>query len=599
MTPVSLTARSLVPGQVSAPLLWTDVPLSFWGGIDPASGTVIDHHHPLQGSNVTGRVLALPDARGSCTGSTVMLELLLGDFSPAGLILVEADEILTLGVLVAERLFGRSIPVLQLDAADFAQLATFSGQPVRIANASDTAAADDTGLLITAVADQPAPIALDVPDRACLAGERGEAVQVAMRILLRMAEITGATQLIDITRAHIDACIYTGPASLRFARRLLAMGARFVVPTTLNAISVDRCNWRAQGVPPSEAEPADALAQTYLDMGARESFTCAPYHLPGAPALDEQIAWAESNAVAYANSVLGARTAKYPDFLEILAALTGRVPAAGCHLDAPRQPVLRLPVDAPAAGAISSDFYAVLGYAVGLRAGRRVVLLEGLEQLTPSDDELRAFCAAFATTSSAPLVHIAGITPEARAGRIDAHALATGERIDRAALAAAWAELNGAGGGAVSAMHPDLIALGNPHFSADEFAELARLCRGRRASPEVKVVVATSRHVHDLAERAGDLQPVRDFGALIVRDTCWCMLREPVVPVRARVIATTSAKYAHYAAGLVGRVTRLASLAECVQAACCGLLSITPPVWLDAAAYAPPCSSPAENGVRI
>lgn len=570
-----MAARSLVSGSACAPLVWTDMPLSFWGGIDPASGLVIDRHHPLCGRSVAGRVLALPDGRGSCTGSTVMLELLLGAHAPAALVLSEPDEILTLGVLVAQRLFGRSIPVVLLDAGSYAHLAGAGHVALRDVSypEADIAGAD---LLIEA---EPMPVStpeLSGRDRALLAGEGGEAARVAMEVIVRMAELLGASRLVDITRTHVDACIYTGPASLRFARHMRDLGGRFAVPTTLNAISVDRCGWRAQGVPPQEGEPADALAQAYLDMGAQVSFTCAPYHLPTPPALGEHIAWAESNAVMYANSVLGARTAKYPDFLEVLAGLTGRAPEAGCHLDAPRQPVLRLRVEAPGQDALTEDFYALAGYAAGLAAGRRVPLIEGMAHLRPSDDDLRAFCAAFATTSSAPMCHIAGVTPEARLGLLDERGIRETRTLDRAALRTAWRELNGEGAEGV-----DLVALGNPHFSADEFAELARLCAGRRKDENVALVVTTSRHVAEQAGQAGHLQAVRDFGALVVQDTCWCMLREPVVPPAARVIATSSAKYAHYAGGLVGRRTRLSDLPGCVQAACSGRLPDVPPRWLD------------------
>src|SRR5690606_15440457 len=116
--------------------------------------------------------------------------------------------------------------------------------------------------------------------------------------------------LLDITQAHIDGCIYTGPASLRFARQLADWGGRVKVPTTLNSISVDQRRWRQLGVDVAFGEPASQLADAYVEMGARASFTCAPYLLDSAPRLGEQIVWAESNAVVYANSVLGARTLK-------------------------------------------------------------------------------------------------------------------------------------------------------------------------------------------------------------------------------------------------------------------------------------------------
>ena len=157
-----------------------------------------------------------------------------------------------------------------------------------------------------------------------------------MRIICAMAAQQGAERLVDVTQGHVDGCIYASPANLTFAERMAAMGARVRVPTTMNAISVDRENWRAQGVPPSFGGPAARLADAYVRMGCRPTFTCSPYLLDGAPVAGEVVAWAESNAVVFANSVLGARTAKHPDFLDLCIALTGRAPLAGVYLDAAR-----------------------------------------------------------------------------------------------------------------------------------------------------------------------------------------------------------------------------------------------------------------------
>lgn len=169
-----------------------------------------------------------------------------------------------------------------------------------------------------------------------LAGEQGEAVRIAMRILTRVAPLYGATALLPVTRAHIDGCIYEGDAGLAFAERLATAGGRVRVPTSLNVISLDRQHWRQLGLEASYAAKASRLGQAYLAMGATPSFTCAPYQTAARPVFGEQIAWSESNAVAFANSVIGARTNRYGDYLDASCALTGRVPAAGLHLDTPR-----------------------------------------------------------------------------------------------------------------------------------------------------------------------------------------------------------------------------------------------------------------------
>ncbi|OEC34162.1 hypothetical protein A7D25_15375 [Pseudomonas sp. 21C1] len=587
-----LQGRSLVAGHAEGELLFADMGLSFWGGVDPFTGEVIDRHHPLNGQCLAGRVLAIPSGRGSCTGSSVMMELLSGEHAPTALVMAEADEILTLGVLVAERLFQRSIAVLCIGHEAFARLrgqayARLEGEqltlyPQRPADAQPTR--------VASVHQQPAfstALALSEGDRALLDGSQGQAAQVAMQLVLRMAELQGATELLDVTQAHIDGCIYTGPASLRFAEQLVAWGAKVRVPTTLNSISVDQRRWRALGIDAAFGEPASALGDAYMAMGAQLSFTCAPYLLDSAPAAGEQIVWAESNAVVYANSVLGARTLKYPDYLDICIALTGRAPKVGCHLDAHR--LASLQIELPTLGELDDAFYPLLGYHIGLLCGSRIPLVRGLEHAQPTLDDLKAFGAAFATSSAAPLFHIAGVTPEALAPEKVIHSDQTTptERISLDDLRRSWDELNSARDAEVG-----LIALGNPHFSLSEFASLAALCQGRHKHAAVSLAITCGRAILEQARAAGHIAVLEAFGATLITDTCWCMLGEPVVPTHCRSLMTNSGKYAHYAPGLVGRSVHFASLAECVDAACSGQASGRLPRWLQPAA-------PVENPTHV
>lgn len=576
----SLEGRSLVDGCASAPLLYAEVGLSFWGGVDPFSGEVIDRHHPLSGECLAGRVLAIPSGRGSCTGSSVLMELISNGHAPAALVLAEADEILTLGVLVAQTLFQRSLPVLCIGKEAFGQL-----------RGKAFARVDGTGLSLydSTPDDTPAPrndrptedahssIELTAHDRALLDGSQGKAAQVAMQIVLRMAHIQGAKYLVDITQAHIDGCIYTGPASLRFAQQLVAWGAKVRVPTTLNSISVDQRRWRELGIDPALGVPASALGDAYMAMGAQLSFTCAPYLLDSAPKAGEQIVWAESNAVVYANSVLGARTLKYPDYLDICIALTGRAPLIGCHLEDQRK--ARLHIEVPPLSNLDDSFYPLLGYHIGALAGSRIPLVSGLQQQHPNLDDLKAFGAAFATTSAAALFHIAGVTPEA----LDPTRVIDGPlpvlKLSLEELLISWQELNSARDARV-----DVVSLGNPHFSLSEFARLASLCQGRHRHPDVVLAITCGRTVLEQARAAGHIAVIEAFGAVIISDTCWCMLGEPVIPPAARNLMTNSGKYAHYAPGLVGRKVHFACLAECVDAACSATASGRLPQWLQAAA---------------
>ena len=577
----SLSGRSLVDGAAVGPLLYADVGLSFWGGVDPFSGEVIDRHHPLSGECLAGRVLAIPSGRGSCTGSSVLMELISNGHAPAALVLAEADEILTLGVLVAQTLFERSLPVLCIGSEAFAglQRKAFASVDGTHLSLFDTAPDDTapTSISDTPTADPGTGIELTEHDRALLDGSYGKAAQVAMQIVLRMAQLQGAAQLIDITQAHIDGCIYTGPASLRFAQQLVEWGARVRVPTTLNSISVDQRRWRELGIDPVLGVPASALGDAYMAMGAQLSFTCAPYLLDSAPKAGEQIVWAESNAVVYANSVLGARTLKYPDYLDICIALTGRAPLIGCHLESQRK--ARLHVQVPQLADLDDAFYPLLGYHIGALAGSHIPLVSGLEHHHPDRDDLKAFGAAFATTSAAPLFHIAGVTPEAlNPAQVLDQDLAV-IKINVQDLLLSWQELNSARDSRV-----DVVSLGNPHFSLTEFAHLARLCQGRHRHPDVVLAITCGRAVLEQARNAGHIAVLEAFGVTLVTDTCWCMLGEPVIPPSARNLMTNSGKYAHYAPGLVGRKVHFASLAECVDAACSATASGRLPQWLQAAA---------------
>lgn len=574
--------RSLVEGNAHGSLISSDTGLSFWGGIDPFSGEVIDRHHPLSGEIITGHILAIPSGRGSCTGSSVMLELILNGHAPAGLILAEPDEILTLGVLVAEVVFGKSFPVVCIGAEAFAALpdrgteVRITGKQIRFGDAVP-AEIPQPSQADTGPGSLAGSMKLELRDHEMLDGFHGKAAQVAMQLILRIAALQGATELIDVSQAHIDGCIYTGPASLRFAQQLVAWGGKVRVPTTLNSISVDKRKWRELGVDAGLGEPASALGDAYLNMGARVSFTCAPYLLDTKPARGDQIVWAESNAVVYANSVLGARTLKYPDYLDICIALTGRAPLTGSHCDNGRLATLHIEVQKP--DMADDAFYPLLGYHTGLLAATEIPVITGLENAAPDSDDLKAFGAAFATTSAAPMFHIAGVTPEApdAATALGGKAAKRHRVVSADDLARSWRELDSSEETAVQ-----LISLGNPHFSLTECAKLAGLCAQRKKDPQTALVVTMGRDVNEQARAAGYISTLEAFGALIVTDTCWCMLGEPVIPQKTSTLMTNSGKYAHYAPGLVGRKVHFGSLADCVQAACSGQWPRSLPDWLSA-----------------
>ncbi|CAH0375587.1 unnamed protein product [Pelagomonas calceolata] len=474
--------------QLTGRLAFSGTGLSFWGGVDPVSGKVIDERHPLCGRRITDSILAIPSGRGSCTASQIVLELVLNNTAPRAIVLRDRDAVVAVGALVAREFFG-AIPPLILACTDFDALESLDGEFVSVT--ADTAAL-------------PLP-QLTEADQAALDGANGPAVQRAMRIVVETARIQGAASLVDVAAAHIDACTYVGPGGLAFAEKLVELGGSVKVPTTTNSCSVDRRNWRRLGVSEELGEPASRVADAYVALGCTDSFTCAPYLLESAPSQSTHVAWGESNAVVYANSVLGAKTQKYADYLDACAALTGRAPLAGAHIE--RDASVDIVCDLSAG---ENDFWPLLGYVVGLQAGSKIpyVRLEA----SPSRDDLKAFAAAFGTTSGAPLFH-APWTP--RIGLIErprpSMTLSEGD------LATAWADLC-KGEGDV-----DLIALGSPHLSLDELEALASYVAGEKKHDAVRVVAtlggATRRKASSDALKALDA-----FGVELVEDTCWCML---------------------------------------------------------------------------
>ncbi len=556
-------AQLIVPATVDGPVLLCSEGLSFWGGVDAATGKIIDAHHDQRGQSLAGCVVLMPTSRGSCTGSGVLLELALNGHAPVALIFREDEEILTLGALIAAAMFDRNIAVLRLSESEFDAIA---GAPhIRI----DETSIEGGGVSLPLERLSARSLDLSAEDSSMLAGDEGPAVRIAMETLCAMASLQGADRLIDISRVHIDGCIYASPANLRFAQTMADMGAKVRVPTTMNAISVDYDNWRDQRVPDDFGLPASQLADAYVRMGAAPSFTCAPYYLDNPPSEGEDIGWSESNAVIYANSVLGARTAKHADFLDLCIGLTGRVPEAGVYLDRHRVARREIEIEPPAD--YDDAFWPLLGWRVGQAAPDRIPRLLGLEDTAPSDDDLRALCAAFGTTSAAPMLHIAGVTPEG-----DRTAAEHADRISigRADLARAWQTLN-TGGGDI-----DLVSLGSPHFSLAETRTFAGLLAGQTCESSVTVIVTLGRETLAAARSEGLVSELEAAGVRVIPDLCWCSISEPVFPPAARNLMTNSGKYAHYAPGLCGRDVRFGSLADCAAAAVSGTAPAAPPDWL-------------------
>lgn len=559
-----MSGRILIDGEAQGEVLACVEGLSFWGGVDPETGTIIDVHHPNHGASVAGKILMMPTSRGSCSGSGVLPELSLNGLAPAALVFCEHEEVLTLGALVSDRIFGRPLPVVSLSRAHYRQLAQCPAAAITAGRLhADTVDVE----LVAAKADD---VQLSAKDRAYLRGDAGPATEMAMEIICLMAAREGTHSLTDVTRGHIDGCILAHSANLIFAEKLADMGAQVTIPTTINAISVDRENWHTQNVPTGFGTRASRLADAYVKMGAKPVFTCAPYLLEDAPEPGEAIGWSESNAVIYANSVLGARSPKHPDYLDLFIAITGRAPAAGVYMTQGRVPGTVIEID------ISFDghddlLWPLIGWLAGRLSSDSIPLLTGLETFSPSRDDLKALCAAFGTTSGAPMLHVAGHTPEAH---LEPAADATRLRVGPADIMNAWRELNR------GARKIDLVAIGSPHASLSEAQKVADLFQDRVCATSTQMIITIGRDVLSAAQLDGTVNRLQNAGVRLIPDLCWCSIIEPIFPPEAEGLMTNSGKYAHYAHGLSGRHACLAGLKDCVEAAVTGLAPDTPPHWL-------------------
>lgn len=416
------------------------------------------------------------------------------------------------------------------------------------------------------------PLTLTDRDHAILAGENGVAAQMAMRILTTMAQVYGAPELLDITAAHIDGCLYHGYSGLEFAERLVAGGGQVVVPTTLNVGAMDLLHPEYFRGTEQVGEWAVRTMKAYEAMGCQPIYTCAPYQTSYRPHFGEQIAWAESNAIVFANSVLGARTHRYGDFIDICAALTGRAPAIGLHLTENRRGQVLFRLESIPERLLNDGvFYPVLGYYLGAHTASRIPVIEGLPA-TVTEDQLKALGAAAASSGAVALFHAIGVTPEAPT--LDA--AFQGQPPDQIVtvtlddLRATRDHLATVPDGAVQ-----VVALGSPHFSLAEFADLLPLVSLH--PPRIEFIVCTNRLVYAGLQQRGWLTPLQDAGVQIVVDTC--VVVTPLVKARQGVLMTNSGKFAHYTPGNIGFQVVYGSLEECVRSAAQGR------VWRDGALW--------------
>ena len=401
-------------------------------------------------------------------------------------------------------------------------------------------------------------LALTAEERAMRDGRDGPAVALAMRVLGEQAGLVGAGRLIPVASAHVDGCRQDDDNGIAFAERLQAEGARVRVPTTIGAASLDLLHLAAATVPPGRRDRALRLSQAYEGLGCRATWTDAPYQAGHRPRAGEDVAWSGAGAVAYCNSVLGARGNQQHDVSDLCAALTGRAPCSGLHLLENRR--ARILVDTaalPARLKACDGFFPVLGAWLGAEVGDAVAVIDGLPADT-SEDQLKGLAEAAAVG----LFHVAGVTPEAPT----AAAALCGEPPERTialtpAMVRAARDLISIG----SDDGLDAVAVGGPHFSLDEFALLIVLLRGRRSA--LPFQVCTSRHVVEALRRDDRLQVLGAAGVTIFADAGLAAI---AASTGGEVLMTNSAALAGSAPGRTGAQLAFGSLEDCVASAVAG-----------------------------
>jgi predicted aconitase len=402
-------------------------------------------------------------------------------------------------------------------------------------------------------------------ERLIAAGRDGSAM--AMRIVAESARLLGAPRLIPVASAHIDGALYHGDAGTLFAEELVRLGARTAIRATLNVGALDLMGCSKSRLTGSSRDMAKRLMLAYEAMGCERTWTCAPYQAGHRPALGTDVAWGESNAVAFCNSVLGARTNRYGDYLDIACAITGRAPDCGLHRPENRRATVVFDVAAIDPVWLASDWaWPVLGTLFGREVGTAIGVVSGVAGPV-CEDRLKAFGAAAASAGGVGLFHIVGITPEApdlatATGSADADPLTGTITVTPAMIRAAQAGLSTAAG----ATRIDAVAIGSPHLSLEELESVSQLLAGRTA--RVPIYACTGRHVVREADRTGLRKALERLNVIIVADTC--VVVTPILPAIDGVLMTNSGKFAHYAPGNTGYGVVYGSMADCLESAVTG-----------------------------
>jgi predicted aconitase len=384
-----------------------------------------------------------------------------------------------------------------------------------------------------------------------LKGEYGQAVALCMRLLTALGDVFGAEKLIKVDSVQISGVSYKniGDWGLDFLESLAGAGGKVSVKTTLNPAGMDLKRWREMGVKKSFAEKQLRIIKAFRKMGIPENCTCTPYFAGNRPRLNQHVAWAESSAVVFANSVLGARTNRESGPTALASAITGRTPLYGYHLDENRKPTLLVEVDPSIIGSLE---YSGLGYFIGKNFNFSVPYFSGLRE--PKIDELKALGAGLASSGAIALYYMKNISRECVgfAENIKTETVTVTKKDIKQQIEEL--SLNG---------NPDCIFVGCPHCSLNEIMQIAKKVKGKKVSR--KFWVCTSRNVFRIAEKNSYVKIIEDAGGLVLCDTC--VVVSPIRELGIRSVATNSCKAAYYLPSTSRVKVSLRDLDGCIKEA--------------------------------
>ncbi|MGD2065852.1 MAG: aconitase X catalytic domain-containing protein [Candidatus Bathyarchaeota archaeon] len=385
-----------------------------------------------------------------------------------------------------------------------------------------------------------------------LDGEEGYAVKKSMEILVALGSIYGAERLVEIGSVQVAGVSYhnLGDAGLEFLNELAEDG-KVKVLTTLNPAGMDLEDWKKLGIDPEFARKQNLVIEAFSKMGILISCTCTPYLIGNLPRYGEHIAWSESSAVTFANSVIGAKTNREGGPSALAAAFVGKTPCYGLHLDENRVPDTHVEIKTDLSK--FSDWGA-LGYCIGKTVQNRIPYITGIDVV--SLDELKSFCASVVTFGSKPLFYMKDITPASEKHQPPKEKIT----IEDSDIKKAYEAIND------DTEDVDFVCIGCPHASIKEIAKIADLLKGRKVAAGTEFWVATSRPMKQLADKRGYTEVIEAAGGKFACDTCMA-----VAPLkgRFRTVATTSAKGCYYSRHNL-MMTKMGSLEECIEAGVTG-----------------------------